>query len=178
MAKSNILVPFGYKEAKSEVKGTFFIIDGFEDWSTADVEPVLRLAQERSFAEVVFVPQHEATLKRMNQPCNKPFYERVKRLNEMIDALSVQLNVPVTIDQWEGKRKAYTPLNALLRFLTEKYAGPHFIYMNAACTNMFASTPDFGAWMKKLRLFVGTNPQSSLHPKLGQVMNRWEEAGF
>jgi len=178
MARGNTLVPFGYEESRSDIKGTYLIIDGFDDWELADIKHILQVSEARSFAGTVFVPQHEATLKRMKQRCDNPFYARLNRLEEMVTNAADGTAGAIAIDQWEGKRKAYTPLDALLRFLTEKYAGPHFVYMNAACANVFAGTSEFAAWMKKLRMIVGAIPQTSLHPKLDQVANRWEADGF
>lgn len=173
MARQNITVPFGYKEPNAKVKGTLFVFDSFDDWEEEQVSNLFRFAEERAFASVIIVPQHEETLKRMKYPCDLPFFQRVKNVQSIMDNLPT--NTRYVIDQWEGKRKKYTPLDTLLRHLVDKYPGPYFVYMNDWYANIFASTTEFDSWIKRLRLFIEPRLRNPLHSKLMNVEERWEE---
>lgn len=174
MARDNITVPFGYEEPKSKVKGTLFVLDSFDDWEEEQVTRLFELTNERSFAKVVFAPQHEETLKRMKFPCDNPYYKRIKNLQAIIESLHIQNHY--VIDQWEGKRKKYTPLNTLLSFLTEKYPGPYFVYMNDWYANVFAATAEFDAWIKRLRILLDPKFRVPAHHKLQNVVDRLDRA--
>ncbi|TCZ80943.1 hypothetical protein E0485_01260 [Paenibacillus albiflavus] len=173
MARDNITVPFGYKEPAVKVKGTLIMLDSFDDWEEPQLSKLFGLAEERAFAKVVFAPQHEETLRRMKYPCDIPFYKRIKNLNQIIELL--QPHTDYVIDEWEGKRKKYTPIDTLLRFLVDKYPGPYFVYMNDWYANVFANTVEFEAWIKRLRFFIDPRFRSPLHPKILNAAGRWDE---
>ena len=82
----------------------------------------------------------------------------------------------VTIEGWEGKRKKYTPIEAALRHMTEKYPAPHFVYLSPEMANQFASFSSFEEWIVKVRLLLSASP-GQLHPRLEKYRHRWNVSG-
>jgi len=174
MAHRQEKVPFGYEPPKASRRGCLFVLETFEDWTEEEVGALAAWAVERKFARVVLYPQHEETLRRMGIACASPYYSRVKLLEAAIAACSA--SIPVELDQWEGKRKKYTPLDTSLRFLTEKHHGPFFLALSDRYANLFVTYPSFQDWIKELRLFIIPRFQVPLHPQLEAWSHRWELA--
>ena len=172
MKRDQLRVPFGYEPPQPKRKGSVFVYETFEDWTAADLTRFVQWADERQFARVVLFPQHEETIRRMGVACGTPYYERVKQLEGLIQEL--HLSDRVHLDEWEGKRKKYTPIDTSLRFLTEKYHGPYFVAMNDQYANLFVTYSTFEAWIKKVRLFVLVKYRVPVHSKLLQFTERWE----
>lgn len=93
-------------------------------------------------------------------PGSKPWTEELNRRN-------------VIVESWEGKRKKYTPIDAALRHLTDKYQAPHFIYMSPEMANVFASFSSFEEWIVKLRLILSSKPEQ-VHSRLEKFSHRWD----
>ncbi|WP_442604155.1 hypothetical protein [Paenibacillus sp. KN14-4R] len=179
MARQQIQVPFGYVEPKASMKGTLLVFDLFEDWDEEALQRLIQYAEEKSFEKVVLYPQHEETLKRMGLKADLPYHARVKQLYTFLKMPEInETFVELQLDEWEGKRKKYTPLDASLRFLTEKNKGPFFIYMNDKYANVFAATSEFEQWIKQLRMLIEVKFGHTLHPKLHAMSHRWDEVSF
>ncbi|MFC0216669.1 hypothetical protein ACFFK0_30170 [Paenibacillus chartarius] len=172
MAKGNTLMPFGYEVEKETAKGTLLVIGIFDDPEAEHVPELIRLGAERSFHKLVLLPQHEETLRRMKLQAELPYYKRVHGLNGWLEEHQPQL--PVQIDEWEGKRQKYTPLDTLLQFAVDKYKAPHFVAMTDTYANAFATYASFDEWIRRVRLLVVTKPGFEPHPKLAARDNRWE----
>jgi hypothetical protein len=84
MARSQIKVPFGYEPPKVSVKGSVFVFDTFEDWTSENMRMLTDWATERKFARIVLYPQHEETLRKMGITAHVPYYERVKQIEMLI----------------------------------------------------------------------------------------------
>jgi nicotinic acid mononucleotide adenylyltransferase len=176
MAKGNALMPYGYEPEQQSAKGTVLALGLFDDPLQEHVPQLAELAVERSFARIVFVPQHDETLRRMKLRAESPYYERVRRLKEWIAGASD--SIPMTVDEWEGKRQKYTPLDALLRFATDKYKAPHIVALSGAYANVFASYASFDEWIRRVRLIVLAEPGFAPHLKLANKGSRWEAVDF
>ncbi len=171
---SNGSVPFGFEPAADGKKGTLIYYDSFEYTSPADLDRAAALAEARSFSRLVLYPLHEETVKRMTKEPVRAYYKREDALHEWKQERGGG-GLPVFIDGWEGKRKKYTPVDAALRFLSEKYNGPYFLLMSGETANQFAAFDSFEGWITKLRLLL-TEPPRQPHPRLTQYGHRWEEA--
>ncbi|MED4604171.1 hypothetical protein P9314_26440 [Paenibacillus validus] len=176
MAKQNVKVPFGYEPPKSREseRGSLWVYDSFADYSLQELQPLLRLAEERSIAKLVFYPLHEETVRRMEKEPVEPYYRRVDALEALLD--EAESGVDWTIERFEGKRKKYTPMDTAFRFLEEKYASPYFVYVSAAMAGRLAGYESFEPWIKKVRMFIagGSGEFYSAHPMLQKHSNRWE----
>lgn len=172
MARQREMVPYGYQPSERLNKGTLFVIDSFEKYTLSSLSSLYRFSEERSFARVVLYPLHEQTLKRMGVEVDGPYFHRVREVKEAIDEMGAERWI--TIDEWEGKRKKYTPLDTSLRSLTERYEGPHFVYWNDDYANRFAGYASFEEWIRKLRMFIVKKIPHSLHPMLRKYEHRWE----
>lgn len=173
MARQRNMVPFGYETPIHSEKGTLFVMDSFESFGKMELFRLQVFAEHRNFAQVVFYPFHEETLKRMGKINARPFVDRVKEMEYLLEEKSETM--PMQIEKWEGKRKKYTPIDAAFKHLTEKYPAPHFVYMSGEVANCFASYPVFEAWIRKLRVFIDKkNTAVPLHPKLEKYPHRWE----
>jgi hypothetical protein len=172
MARSANQVPFGYEPPVAKVKGSIFVFETFEDWTFENMNKLRDWCLERKFAEIVLFPQHDETLRRMGISCDMPYYQRVKNLE--IQLKELQEPWQVSIDEWEGKRKKYTPLDTSLHFLTDKYRAPHFLWMSDRYANLFVTYSSYKEWIKKLRLFISPRYHVPLNPKLEQDKERWE----
>lgn len=163
-------VPYGYEPPKEGVKGTLIYYDTFDDTREADLTTALELLDTMSFAKLILYPLHEETIKRMSKEPASAFYKREKPLLVWEKELG---RSNVIVESWEGKRKKYTPIDAALRHLTEKYSAPHFLYMSPDMANAFASFSSFEDWIVKLRLILSSNP-NKLHPRLEKFRSRWD----
>ncbi|GLX70598.1 hypothetical protein [Paenibacillus glycanilyticus] len=166
-------VPYGYTEDKdaSPRKGTLVYYDTFQDVSEEQLNRVAELAKARSFAKLVLYPLHEETAKRMWKRPIEPYYKREERLFEWRREHGD--DGTITIENWEGKRKKYTPMEAAIRHLIEVYAQPMFLYVSPATANAFASFHSFEEWISKLRLIL-TEPPPDAHPNLTKFRHRWD----
>lgn len=162
-------VPYGYEPPREGAKGTLIYYDTFAETSEEDLNRALKMMKERAFAKLVLYPLHEETVKRMTKQHTGAFYKREKPLLAWCE----ELGTPnIVVESWEGKRKKYTPVEAALRHLTEKYSAPHFVYMSPEMANTFASYASFEEWIVKLRLILTSEPEI-IHPRLEKHGGRW-----
>lgn len=171
MARDQIKVPFGYEPPKASIKGTVLVFETFEEWTREDVDRLTAWAIDKKFARIILYPQHEETLRRMGIPCQQPYYQRVKQMEQLADEAQ---GISVQVDAWEGKRKKYTPMDTSLHFLTDKYPGPYFVAMNDRVANLFVTYKNFEDWIKKVRLVVFVTFHVPLSEKLQAYSDRWE----
>ncbi len=171
MARERKMVQFGFEPVKQEIKGTLFILDPFQGSTLPAISKIIDFSEERKINKVVFYPLSGETLKRMGIEERIPFYKRVKELTEGLDQISFP---SVTIDQWDGKRKKYTPVDLALSYLTEKYNGPHFLLLSLEMANLVATYQHFETWIKHIRLFIIARTNVGFHPKLEKFKSRWE----
>ena len=82
MARDQIKVPFGYDSRKLRRGQSCF--ETFEDWTAQEMSAFIAWAEERKFVRVVFYPQHEETLRRMDIRAELPYYARVKQLKNFL----------------------------------------------------------------------------------------------
>jgi len=174
MGRQTYRVPFGVEPAKRTTKGTLIFYDSFEHISDEQLERAAELAVARSFSQLVLYPLHEATVKRLTGETASAFYKRDDRVHEWRRDQQIMRNV--TVENWDGKRKKYTPLEAALRFMDEKYPSPLFLYLTADNANRFASFATFEEWIVKIRLVLDELPQR-LHPRLTKFRHRWDTVG-
>ncbi|MDF2924113.1 MAG: hypothetical protein K0R57_3027 [Paenibacillaceae bacterium] len=176
MAKNNIQVPFGYEVPADAAKGTLIVYDDFTDVRQAEVLEVLRFAGERAFAGVVFYPIHEETARRMGNRDLAPYYRRLEGLQQALEEAEGQASPPfrVAVDQWEGKRKKYTPVETAMDFLTEKHKAPFFVWMRSEYAAKWAEYASFPLWIRKLRLVVAPPYSVALPAIMKEYESRWE----
>lgn len=172
MSRQRLMVPYGYQPLEREEKGTLLVIDSFEQYPLSSLSSLYEFSVDRGFVQVVLYPLHEQTLKRMGVSNGSPYFHRVRTIRESLGDMG--LETWATIDEWEGKRKKYTPLDTSLRSLTERYEGPHFVYWTKDYANRFASYSSFEQWIRKLRMFIVKKTAHSLHPMLSKYEHRWE----
>ncbi|WP_172256776.1 hypothetical protein [Saccharibacillus deserti] len=171
MGRQTYQVPFGTEPAKKTLKGTLVFYDSFERISDEELERAAQVAALRSFSQLVLYPLHEATVKRLTGETVSAFYKRDDRLHEW--RRGQQIMRSVTVENWDGKRKKYTPLEAVLRFVGEKYPSPLFLYLTADTANRFASFATFEEWIVRIRLVLDESPQHP-HPRLAKFRQRWD----
>lgn len=171
MGRQTYQVPFGSEPAKRTAKGTLIFYDSFEHVSDERLERAAEAAVARSFSQLVLYPLHEATVKRLTGETASAFYKRDDRVHEWRRDQQIMRNV--TVENWDGKRKKYTPLEAALRFMDEKYPSPLFLYLTADNANRFASFATFEEWIVRIRLVLEKPPQR-LHPRLEKFRSRWD----
>lgn len=171
MGRQTYQIPFGAEPAKKTVKGTLIFYDSFEHVSDEELEKAAQAAVARSFSQMVLYPLHEATVRRLTGETASAFYKRDDRLHEWRRDQQIMRNV--TVENWDGKRKKYTPLEAALRFMDEKYPSPLFLYLTAENANRFASFATFEDWIVRIRLVLDEAP-SRLHPRLEKFRKRWD----
>ncbi|GGG14259.1 hypothetical protein [Paenibacillus abyssi] len=165
-------VTYGYEPPEEKQKGTLIFYDAFEQVTDQDLDLTVEVAESLSFAKLVLYPLHEQTVKRMSKEPVSSFYKREDRLHEWKRDRGRSIAV---IESWEGKRKKYTPMDYALRHLTEKYSGPHFLYVTPETANQFASYTSFKEWIVKIRLILSSEPRL-LHPLLEKYRHRWQVA--
>ncbi|MGG6311719.1 hypothetical protein [Paenibacillus macerans] len=173
--RQNIQVPFGYEPPAASRKGTMIFYDSFEHISDQALQAAEAEAEARKFVKLVLYPLHDETVRRMSKEPVSPFYRREDRLHQWKREHDGN-RVAIAVEGWEGKRKKYTPMDAALRHLAEKYPAPHFIYLTPELANQFASFSSFEEWIVKLRLLLAAMPAVP-HPKLAQFSHRWNIAG-
>ncbi|MCA1296029.1 hypothetical protein LBW89_23770 [Paenibacillus sp. alder61] len=169
MRRNNIQVPYGYEPPVKERKGTLIFYDAFERTTAEDLERAATVARQKAFERLVLYPLHEETVRRMTKDAVRSFY---KREDELHDWKRGQDNADISIEGWEGKRKKYTPIDSALRYLTEKYPSPYFLYLTPEMGNQFASFSSFEEWIVKIRLLLTEEPKA-LHPRLEKYRHRW-----
>lgn len=179
MPREVIKVPYGYVPPAATRKGTLIAYGEFESMDSALWLQLLRAADERAFERLVLYPIHEETGKRMGLGTLSAYYKRLERVEELVqDTLEgkegMRAPVPILIDKWEGKRRKYTPIDTALTFLTEKYPGPHFVYMSEDFAARFAVYQSFEEWIRKIRLLLAPPYGNRLPSKLTAASNRWE----
>ncbi len=175
MARQTGKVPFGYELPKERDtdRGSLWIYDAFEDYTEQELVRVLALAGGRGIAKAVFYPLHEETVRRMDKRRSvAPYHRRVEALQAMLDASGT--DVDYMVEPFEGKRKKYTPADTAFRFLEEKYAAPHFVWMTSATAELLAGYDSFETWIKKIRWFVSEEGVPVTHPQLRAYANRWD----
>lgn len=164
-------VPYGYEPPVEREKGTLIYYDSFENTTDEELDLAVENTTVRAFTKLVLYPIHEESMKRMSKKPISPYYKREKRLYEWKRERGRERET-VEIDGWEGKRKKYTPIDSVLRHLTETLAAPHFLYVTPETANMIASFSSFEAWIVKIRLLLSSEP-TILHPRLEQYRDRW-----
>ncbi|MDR0267358.1 hypothetical protein [Paenibacillus sp.] len=164
-------VPYGYEPPEEQEKGTLIYYDIFEDTTDQDLDGAVKTAEERRFARLVLYPLHDETVRRMLKHPVSAHYKRVRKLEEW----KQERGSHVAIDGFEAKRKKYTPVDTALRYLTEKYPAPYFLYLTTEMANLLASYSSFPEWIVKLRLILVDKPEK-LHPLLEKYRNRWDAA--
>ncbi|MDQ6423408.1 hypothetical protein RB620_28735 [Paenibacillus sp. LHD-117] len=152
-------------------KGTLVYYDTFQDVSDQQLERAAELASARSFEKLVLYPLHEETARRMWKRPIEPYYKREDRLFDWRRESGD--NGTITVENWEGKRKKYTPIEAALRHLAEIYPQPMFLYVSPETANAFASFSSFEEWIGKLRLIINEPPPDA-HPNLTKYRHRWD----
>ncbi|MDO3411780.1 hypothetical protein QWJ34_18610 [Saccharibacillus sp. CPCC 101409] len=173
MGRKTYSIPFGTEPAKRTAKGTMIFYDSFEHTSDEELERAAQVASARSFAQLVLYPLHEATEKRLSGEAVSAFYKRDDRVHEWRRDQQIMRNA--TVENWDGKRKKYTPLEAALRFMDEKYPSPLFLYLTADNANRFASFATFEEWIVRIRLVLDEAPARP-HPRLEKFRRRWDTA--
>jgi hypothetical protein len=169
-------VPYGYEPEKETIRGTLIVYDAFDiHYTLSDLQALCDWAEQHDMARVVLYPLHEQTIRRMvSKPeaaAVEPYHVRLERLEELSGHIK---NISIDIDEWERKRKKYTPMDSALQFLTDKYKGPHFLGISGKNANSFAAYSSFEPWIRKLRLVIYSVDQLHPHPKLIKFENRWE----
>lgn len=169
MTRNLQYVPYGYEPPTATHKGTMVYYDTFEQITDRALKLFAETGTALSFTKLVLYPLHEETARRMWKQPVRSYY---KRVNELGEWQREQAFIAVVIESWEGKRKKYTPIEAAIRFLMEKYATPLFLYMTPETANLCASYASFEEWIRDVRLVISSEPPE-LHPKLAQYRNRW-----
>lgn len=150
MSRKSVYVPFGYTEPQVKTKGTVFVYGTGEHWSIRWMKALEKWSADKGMARVILFPQHEDTLRRMDISSFLPYHERIEHIKQSLNDAGVLFE----LDEWEGKRKKYTPMDTSLRFLTDKYTGPYFLLMDDLYASRFSKYKDFKQWIKKLRLVI------------------------
>jgi hypothetical protein len=176
MAKDSIHVPFGYEPPAEGRRGTLIVYDDFEETRAAELTQIYQFARERDFTHVIFYPIHEETGRRMGIQPLTSYFKRMDRLQELLQDTEGEVppGIKVTLDQWEGKRKKYTPVETALDFLTEKNKGPFFVWMTERLAGKWASYASFPEWIRKLRLVVAPPYGNPLPQSMEEYASRWE----
>ncbi|MDO7905623.1 hypothetical protein Q5741_04255 [Paenibacillus sp. JX-17] len=162
-------VPYGYEPPAERQKGTLVYYDTFEHTTETELETAALVAQKRAFAKLVLYPLHEETVRRMFKEPVSSLYKREDRLH---DWKRHSGRHHVMVENLEGKRKKYTPVDSALRHLEEKYESPLFLYVTPEMANAIASYSTFEEWIKKIRLLI-IPPFETLHPRLEAYSHRW-----
>ncbi|MNH80348.1 hypothetical protein D3C73_326860 [compost metagenome] len=170
MKRSSISVPYGYEPPEETRKGTLIFYDTFEQITDEELEAAADLVQKLDFKKLVLYPLHEETVRRMSKEAVRAYHKREQQLYDWKNNSS---HSGVVVEGFEGKRKKYTPLEAALRHLTDKYASPYFLYVSPETANQIAAYSSFEEWIVKLRLLLPREPQH-LHPNLEKYRNRWK----
>ncbi|KAA9006603.1 hypothetical protein F4V43_06575 [Paenibacillus spiritus] len=173
MRREQIHVPYGYEPPAEKRKGTLVYYDSFEDAEDAGLEKAAEEAKRRNFSRLVLYPLHEETVRRMSKAPVSSFYRREDRLHDWKRSSGRSW---IAVEGWEGKRKKYTPVEAALRHLEERYETPLFLYLSPENANAFASYSTFEEWIKRIRLILSEAPQQ-VHPRLLKSAGRWSVAG-
>ncbi|WP_438449269.1 hypothetical protein [Gorillibacterium sp. sgz5001074] len=175
MAKDNIQVPFGYEPPVEVKKGTLIVYDDFSEAGVPQLLEIFRFAEDRGFDHVIFYPIHEETGRRMGLELT-PYHRRAHQLEELLEEISPQTprRIRVTLDQWEGKRKKYTPVETALDFLTEKNKGPFFVWMTERLASKWGTYASFPEWIRKVRLALSPPYGNPLPPAMKEYESRWE----
>jgi hypothetical protein len=176
LAKDNIQVPFGYEPPAEEKKGTLIVYDDFAEVRPGELTEIYRFAEKRGFVHVVFYPIHEETARRMGNQGLSAYHSRIRLLQKAMEYAEGDLSpsIKATMDQWEGKRKKYTPMETALDFLTEKNKGPFFVWMREETAVKWAGYASFPEWIRRLRLVVAPPYGHKLPAKLEEFKSRWE----
>ncbi|WP_046212986.1 hypothetical protein [Paenibacillus wulumuqiensis] len=166
-------VSYGYEPPVEKFRGTLIFYDSFENTTDEELAEAAAIADRMHFDRLVLYPLHEQTVKRMSKAPVSPFYKREDRLHEWRRDTGRK---DIIIENWEGKRKKYTPIEAALRTLIDHYASPYFLLMTPEMANLFASFSTFEEWIVKVSLVLTKRP-SHLHPRLEKYASRWRVAG-
>ncbi|USB31855.1 hypothetical protein [Paenibacillus sp. YPG26] len=170
MRRSSISVPYGYEPPEETRKGTLIFYDIFEQTTDEELEAAAELVKKLDFKKLVLYPLHEETVRRMSKESVTAYHKREQRLYDWKNHTS---HSGVVVEGLEGKRKKYTPLEAALRHLTDKYASPYFLYVSPVTANQIAAYSSFEEWIVKLRLLLPVEPQH-MHPNLEKYRHRWK----
>lgn len=170
--RNNVQVPFGYEPPAERAKGTLVFYDSFEEITEEELKEALACMERRAFAQLILYPLHEETVRRMSRKPVSPYYKREDALHDWKRSSGSR---QVSVEGWDGKRKKYTPMEAALRFLLEKYPAPLFLYLTPEMANAFASFSSFEEWITRVRLILTKEPAQP-HPRLVKFSKRWESS--
>ncbi len=166
-------VPYGYEPPAEQRKGTLVYYDSFERTTDFELAVAAKTAADRKFTKFVLYPLHEETVRRMTKEPVQSFYKREERLHEWKREQGQSF---ITVENLEGKRKKYTPLDSALRHITDVYPSPYFLYLTPEMANQFAAFSSFEEWIVKLRLILSA-PTTNIHPRLEKFRHRWDVVG-
>ncbi|WP_028551331.1 hypothetical protein [Paenibacillus sp. UNC451MF] len=178
MARQVSKVPYGYvpDDERKGKRGSVWVYDSFERFDERQLAALVSMAEDKTMAKLVFYPLHEETLRRMGEREAAPYYQRMEDLELKLEQLDSGLDI--TVERFEGKRKKYTPMDTAFRYLADKYAAPHFVWVTLEMANKLAAFDSFEAWIKKVRLWIDMPPggvkPSELHPRLQTADSRWD----
>lgn len=178
MGKDSLIVPFGFEPEEETRKGTLLAYDDFASVNPMELAFLFRFASERNFARIVLYLIHEETARRMGDRELEAYHKRLARLQEAMEEAEQAPGhkIKAVLDQWEGKRKKYTPVETALDFLTEKYKGPWFVWMPERLAVKWAGFASFPQWIRQVRLVVASPQGSGIPPILEPYQSRWEYA--
>ena len=161
------VVPFGYEPPEGRRKGALVVYDAFDsEENGAFLDTAAAAADRLRFATLVLYPIHEETLRRMTKSAPfERFAFRLDRLHDWKRKRGPTSDFDIAVDNWEGKRKKYTPIDAALRHIAEQYRPPHFLFLAPPTANLFASYDSFGDWITRIRLLIA-DPPAEAHPML------------
>ncbi|MBP2000348.1 nicotinic acid mononucleotide adenylyltransferase [Paenibacillus shirakamiensis] len=162
-------VPFGYEPQPSSTKGTLIFYDSFEQIRDEQLAAAVEARVKLDFGALVLYPLHEETVRRMSKEPVVAYHKREQRLFDW----RAEIEQQVTIENWEGKRKKYTPFEAAMRHLSDKYKAPFFVYVSFTTLNKLASYSSFEEWVTKVRFLVYDRPRQP-HPRLEKYRHRWD----
>jgi hypothetical protein len=175
MAKERQVVDFGYQETPLDVqsRGTLVVLDSFDEFEVEELQHIMEVAKGKHFVKVVLFPHNEKTLRSMGHRDVTPFHKRVKHLEALVEELSPS-PIGIRIDRWEEKRKKYTPMEMILRYVEETYKAPYFLYLTDQYANLFSTFASFEECLTKVRLLI--TKKEGVHPtsKLETFEKRWE----
>ncbi|OEH86614.1 hypothetical protein BHU72_10180 [Desulfuribacillus stibiiarsenatis] len=172
-ARRNIQVPFGFEAPDdSDFKGIVFVMDSFEGMTLQGMQKLVAIADERRFNKLVLYPQNEQTLKRLGIKEETPYYKRIDQLKDLIEEAGA--TGLVTIDQWEGKRKKYTPIDTAVDFLTSKHEGPYFLCVYTTLANQMIAFTSFQTLIKQVRVLIMNDGKHPLREEWNAWQHRWD----
>lgn len=150
--KRPLHVGYGDGEEAMSVKETLLCYGVFGESDEVLVDEAVSLSRDRDSFRVVFYPFHEKTLKRMGLESEMPYHRRVKQVQGWLE--EIDSDVHAEVDQWEGKRKKYTPVEASFRFIQEKHGGRIVLALTREMHAILSSYKTFESLMKDTEVVI------------------------